>query len=72
MLAWTIYISFLGALALMFLPKDNARAARTVALLAGLGGLAVAVAGFLQAKPGEILTITKLPWIAPRSSSPFT
>ena len=63
MLAWTIYISFLGALVLMFLPKNNARAARTVALLAGLGGLAVAVIGFLQAKPGEILTIAKLPWV---------
>ena len=37
MLAWTIYISFLGVLVLMLLPKGNARAARKVALLSAVG-----------------------------------
>jgi len=37
MLAWTIYISFIGVLVLMLLPRDAARAARIVALFsAGL------------------------------------
>ena len=37
MLAWTIYISFLGVLVLMLLPKGNVRAARFVALLTARG-----------------------------------
>ena len=53
MLAWTIYISFLGALVLMLLPKGNASAARKVALLTALAGFVVAVAGFVQFKAGE-------------------
>ena len=63
MLAWTIYISFFGVLVLMLLPKGNARAARTVAMLSALAGLAVALAGFVQFKAGEILTVAKLPWV---------
>ncbi len=64
MLAWTIYISFLGALVLMFLPKGNAAAARVVALLSATAGLAVGIAGFAQFKAGEIVTIKKITWIA--------
>ncbi|MCL4785261.1 MAG: NADH-quinone oxidoreductase subunit M [Verrucomicrobia bacterium] len=63
MLAWTVYISFLGVLALMLLPKGNASAARKVAMLSAVAGLLVAVAGFIQFKAGEILTIAKLPWV---------
>ena len=65
MLAWTIYISFLGVVILMFLPRANARAARTVAMLAAVGGFGCALAGVLQAKTGEIQTITRVPWIPP-------
>ena len=63
MLAWTIYLSFFGVLVLMLLPKGKARAARTVAMISALSGLAVAVAGFFQFKAGEILTVAKLPWV---------
>jgi len=63
MLAWTIYISFLGVLVLMLLPKGNAAAARKVALLSALAGLLVALAGFVQFKAGEIVAVAKLPWI---------
>jgi NADH-quinone oxidoreductase subunit M len=63
MLAWTIYISFLGVLLLMLLPRGNARSARMVALLAAVGGFGCALAGVLQAKAAEIQTITKVPWI---------
>lgn len=63
MLAWTVYISFLGVLALMLLPKSAVREARAVGLFSALGGLLVALAGFLHFKAGEILTITKCPWV---------
>ena len=33
MLAWTIYSSFIGVVVLMLLPKSNAQAARSVALV---------------------------------------
>ena len=63
MLAWTIYLSFLGVLALMLLPKDNVRAARAVAMLSALGGLAVAIVAFLQSRAGELLAVAKIPWV---------
>src|SRR5688572_21710827 len=63
MLAWTIYISFLGALALMLLPKGNASAARKVAMLAAVIGFFVALAGCLQFKPGETVTVADLDWV---------
>jgi NADH-quinone oxidoreductase subunit M len=64
MLAWTIYISFLGVAVLMCLPRGNARAARIVALATALGGLALAVGGFFAHRPGAaITTVAKLPWI---------
>jgi NADH-quinone oxidoreductase subunit M len=63
MLAWTIYISFLGALVLVLLPKGNASAARKVALLAALAGFAVALAGFVRFNPGETLTVADIRWI---------
>jgi len=63
MLAWTIYISFLGVLVLMLLPKAAVREARAVALASGLGGLFIALVGFSQFKAGEIVTVAKLPWV---------
>ena len=63
MLAWTVYISFLGVLVLMLLPKGNASAARKVAMLSAVAGLLVAVVGFVQFKAGGILTVAKLPWV---------
>src|SRR5262249_18814942 len=63
MLAWTIYISFLGALVLMFLPKGNAAAARGVALFTASLGLLIGIIGFAEFKAGEIVTVSKTPWI---------
>jgi len=63
MLAWTIYISFLGVLVLMLLPKGNASAARKVALLTAVAGFVVALAGFIQFKAGETVTVARVPWI---------
>ena len=63
MVAWTIYISFLGALALLLMPKGNAAAARIVALLTALAGFALALAAFCTHRSGEMLTVTRVPWI---------
>jgi len=63
MLAWTIYVSFLGAAGLMLLPKGNARAARMLALLTAVLGFIIALAGALAASPGSLHTIAKVPWI---------
>jgi len=63
MLAWTIYISFLGVLVLMLLPRGNARIARAVALLAAVAGFGVALAGFARFQAGEITAVADAPWI---------
>ncbi|MSU63123.1 MAG: NADH-quinone oxidoreductase subunit M [Pedosphaera sp.] len=64
MLAWTIYLSFLGVVVLMCLPRENARSARWVALATALGGLVLAIGGFLAHKPGaQIITVARLPWV---------
>jgi NADH-quinone oxidoreductase subunit M len=63
MLAWTIYISFLGVLVLLLLPKSSVNATRILALLAALGGFAVTLRGFIQQQSGELVTITRVPWV---------
>jgi NADH-quinone oxidoreductase subunit M len=63
MLAWTIYISFLGAAGLMLLPRGDARAARTLALSTALLGFGFALVGTLQAGSGALHTIIKVPWV---------
>jgi NADH-quinone oxidoreductase subunit M len=64
MLAWTIYISFLGAAAMMLLPGSRPQLARVTALLTAIIGLAIALLGIAQHTPGEqIATIKKLDWI---------
>ena len=59
MLAWTIYISFAGALAVLLLPKSLAR---VVSLLAALAGFGIALRAFL-AGPATMHTITRVPWV---------
>src|SRR6185437_9094372 len=63
MLAWTIYISFIGAAALLLLPRGSTTSARLLALLTAVAGFAVALASFLLHRPGDLLTITRVPWI---------
>jgi NADH-quinone oxidoreductase subunit M len=64
MLAWTIYISFLGVLVLMLLPKGSVRAARVLALLAVVAGFAVTLLGFVQQRSGELVTVVRVPWVS--------
>ncbi len=63
MISWTIYSSFIGAGVLLFLPRDNARLARTFALITAGLGLGIALTSLLRAHHGEIATVAKVPWI---------
>ena len=53
MLAWTIYLSFAGALMQALLPKGNAALARWLALAVAVAGLALAVLGFFARRSGQ-------------------
>jgi NADH-quinone oxidoreductase subunit M len=63
MLAWTIYISFLGALAVLLLPARIATWSRVLALLTASITFAITLAAFIQHRSGEMLTVTNVPWI---------
>jgi NADH-quinone oxidoreductase subunit M len=63
MLAWTIYISFLGALVQMLLPKGSVRAARILALLTAVAGFALTLGGFMEQRSGELVTVARIPWV---------
>jgi NADH-quinone oxidoreductase subunit M len=63
MLAWTIYISFLGVLALMLLPRRSVLVARILALLTAVAGFAVTVVSFAQQRSGELVTVAQASWI---------
>jgi NADH-quinone oxidoreductase subunit M len=61
MIAWTIYVTFGGALLLLFLPHVLAR---WMALLATLAGFAISLNEFFAAsEPALFRTIVRLPWI---------
>ncbi len=63
MLAWTIYISFLGALVVMLLPKGFVRGVRILALVAAVAGFAVSLMVFAEHPSGELVTVTRIPWV---------
>ncbi len=62
MLAWTIYISFLGVLVLLA-PKIPASVARVIALMTAVCGLAVSLVAFAQHGTGTIVDVVRVPWI---------
>src|SRR5438874_11426649 len=64
MIAWTIYITFAGALLLLFLPRIFAR---WIALLTTIGGLALGLAAFFCTPITDLAhftTIVRVPWIS--------
>lgn len=63
MLAWTIYISYLAAFALLLLPRRSSTAARMVALLAAIAGCAIALIAFAAHRDGATFTIMQHDWI---------
>jgi NADH-quinone oxidoreductase subunit M len=63
MLAWTIYISFLGAAAQLLLPRRSATAARVLALLTAIAGFAITLIAFAHHPTGGLVTIARIPWV---------
>ena len=63
MLAWTIYLSFAGALAEALLPKGRAGLARGFALAIAIAGLVIAVIGFAAGAHQGRTTIVDVPWV---------
>ncbi len=67
MLAWTIYLSFLGAAAVTLTPGKNPTVARLTALLTTLAGLFIAIVAVAHdpsnSAHGQLITIVRAPWI---------
>ncbi len=52
-LAWTIYLSFLGALVALMAGNKRPLVANAIALLAALAGLSIAIAAVSQYHPAK-------------------
>jgi NADH-quinone oxidoreductase subunit M len=63
MVAWTIYLSFAGALLLALLPKGRPALARWLALAVAVAGLALGVQGFAAGMGQGRTTLVDLPWV---------
>src|SRR6201996_9249161 len=63
MLAWTIYLSFAGALIEAILPKGKPALASGLALLRALAGVVVALLGFVSGAGHGRVVIADLPWV---------
>ncbi|WP_058185900.1 complex I subunit 4 family protein [Terracidiphilus gabretensis] len=63
MLAWTIYLSFAGALVEALLPKGKSALARAVALMVALTGLVIAVTGFAGGAAQGRVVLVDAPWV---------
>jgi NADH-quinone oxidoreductase subunit M len=63
MLAWTIYLSFAGALIEALLPKGKSGLTRGFALIIALLGLSFAVSGFVAGMGQGRVIIADAPWV---------
>jgi NADH-quinone oxidoreductase subunit M len=63
MLAWTIYLSFAGALLQALLPKGRAALSRWLALVVAVAGLALGVQGFVAGMGQGRVVLVDLPWV---------
>jgi NADH-quinone oxidoreductase subunit M len=63
MLAWTIYLSFLGAIAVWLVGPRRAGLARLLALATSVAALACAILGSTELKPGQVNEIAHANWI---------
>jgi NADH-quinone oxidoreductase subunit M len=64
MMAWTIYITFVGVVLLLFLPRGFSR---WLALLTTVGGFAISLIALFQtpiAHLAHFTTIVRIPWVA--------
>jgi NADH-quinone oxidoreductase subunit M len=64
MLAWTVYVSFIGVACMLALKPGDARGARAVALLSTVAGLVIALAGASAFDTkGGLAPVVDAPWI---------
>jgi NADH-quinone oxidoreductase subunit M len=63
LLAWTIYLSFAGALMQALLAKGKAELSRWLALVVAVAGLALAVVGFAAGMGQGRVIIADVPWV---------
>jgi NADH-quinone oxidoreductase subunit M len=63
MLAWTIYLSFAGALVEAFLPKGRTGLARWLALAVAAAGWVLALIGFFHGAGHGRMVIADVPWV---------
>jgi formate hydrogenlyase subunit 3/multisubunit Na+/H+ antiporter MnhD subunit len=63
LLAFTIYLSFAGALLQALLPKGRAALSRWLALAVAVAGLALAVQGFVAGMGQGRVVLVDLPWV---------
>jgi NADH-quinone oxidoreductase subunit M len=63
MLAWTIYLSLIGAVAVTLTPEKSPAVARLTALLTTIAGLGIAIAAVAHDPSGQMTTIVRAPWI---------
>jgi NADH-quinone oxidoreductase subunit M len=63
MLAYTIYLSFAGALVLAFLPRVWGGVARFFALAIAAAGLIIALWGFADAGAGGVVPLADIAWV---------
>ncbi len=64
MLAWPVYLSFIGVAWVLLLKPDDAAGARRVALLSAVAGLACALAGALQySAAAGLISLANVPWV---------
>jgi NADH-quinone oxidoreductase subunit M len=63
MLAWTIYLSFAGALVQALLPKNRPALARWLALAVAVAGLALGVQGFVAGMGQGRVVLVDLAWV---------
>ena len=63
MLAWTIYLSFAGALLQALLPRSRPNLARWLALAVAVAGLVTGMVGFAAAMGQGRTILVDVPWI---------
>ncbi|QMV17289.1 NADH-quinone oxidoreductase subunit M [Granulicella sp. 5B5] len=63
MLAWTIYISFLGALATLAVPKNHLSLVRAIALVTVIAAFVLSSVAFIRGGTGAMTTVTLVPWM---------
>src|SRR5271163_5123030 len=63
MLAWAIYVSFLGAVVVTLASGKSPALIRVLALLTTLVGLGIAMVAVAHDRSGQLITVARTPWI---------